>query len=60
MLIIPDELQWLEIAEDIAYQQALLAEKIGDKLEIMTMLVKQDWKLVNMAKKTMTNFISQL
>lgn len=29
ILIIPNELQWLEVVEDIVYQQVLLTEKIG-------------------------------
>ena len=42
ILTIPNELQRLEVAKNVAYQQVLLAEKIGGKHENMTMLLKQD------------------
>ena len=42
MLIISNESQWLEITEDVAYQQVLFAVKIGGKRKNMTMLLKQD------------------
>lgn len=60
MLITSNNSQQLEVAEDVAYQQDLLAEKIGSKYEIMTIILKQDWKLVGMTRKTMTNLIRQL
>lgn len=60
MLTIFDELQWLDIVEDIAHQQVLLADKIGGKYKIMTMLLKQDWKLVGMIRETISNLISRL
>lgn len=60
MLGIFDQSQRLEVAEDVAHQQVLLAEKIGCKHENMARLLKRDWKSVGMAKQTMTDLIGRL
>ncbi len=60
MLAILNELQRLEIAKDIAYQQVLLAERLSCKYKNMVRLLKLDWKLVVMAKKTMTDLVDYL
>ena len=57
MLGISDPTHRLEVAENIAHKQMLLAEIIGSKLETMGRLLKKDWKAVRMAKKTMTDLI---
>ena len=60
MLTIPNKLQSLEVAEDVAHQQVLLAKKIRSKHKNITMLLKQNWKSVGIAKENITNLIRQL
>lgn len=60
MLSVPDQSQRLEVAEDVAHQHVLLAEKMGYENQNMTRLSKRDWKSVGMAKETMTDLIVRL
>ncbi len=60
MLGIPDNDQRREIAEYIAYQQVLSAERMGYKHKDMARLLQRDWQLVSMAKETMTNLVRRL
>ncbi len=60
MLNIPNRLQRLEIAKEIAHQQVLAAEKMGCKYKNMARLLKRDWKSVEMAKGTITDLVSRL
>ncbi len=60
MLGIPDDNQRRKIAEDIAYHQVLLAERMGYEHKDMTRLLQRDWQSVGMAKKTMTDLILHL
>ncbi len=55
MLGIPDDDQRREIAEDIAHQQVLSAERMSYKHKDMARLLQRDWQSVGMAKETMTN-----
>lgn len=60
MLGISDQSQRLKVAEDVAHQQVLLAEKMGCKYQKMARLLRRDWKSVGMAKETMTDLIGRL
>ncbi len=60
MLGIPNSLQQLEIAKDIAHQQILVAEKIGCEYKNMARLLKRDLKSVGKAKNTMINLVGCL
>ena len=60
MLRIPDDAQRLEVAEDVAHQHVLLAEKMGYEHLNMTALLKRDWQSVGMAKETMTDLLARL
>lgn len=60
MLEILYNLQQLKIAKEILYQQVLLAEKMGYKYKDMAKLFKQDKKLVDISKQTMTNLVDRL
>ena len=46
MLGIPNSNHRLEVAEDVVYQQVLLAKIISFKHETMAKLLKRDWKAV--------------
>lgn len=42
------------------HQQVLSAEKIGSEHETIARLLKRDWKVVEMAKQTMTDLIRRI
>ncbi len=60
MLGIPDDDQRRKIAEDIAYQQVLSAERMGYKHKDMARLLQREWQLVGIAKETMTDLVRRL
>ncbi len=60
MLGILNDNERRKIAEDIAYQQVLLAERMGYKHKDIARLLQQDWQLVGMAKETMTDLVHRL
>lgn len=60
MLGIPDPTHQLKVADDIVYQQVLLAENINFKYKTIARLLKRDWKVVEMAKQTITDLIGRI
>ena len=60
MLGIPDDIRRAEVAKNLGHQFIFLAEKMEDKYQQFSDLVKRTWKKTGIAKDTMTDIITRL